>query len=93
MALGSTAGAGPRQWVPEMFQLVAAMKPARASPVVAVFIGVMTCPKMVQVDFASIQHVGLRPLGLLLTLVVSGLIMPFSMAGLAGLFFEHLFTP
>ena len=53
----------------------------------------MVYPMMVTVDFASLRHVGDKPKGLVLTLVVNWLIKPFTMAALAVLFFEYLFAP
>ncbi len=61
--------------------------------VVAVLIWAMVYPMMVAVDFASLAHIGDRPKGLILTLVVNWLIKPFTMAALAVLFFEHVFAP
>jgi len=47
---------------------------------------------MVNVDFASIRHIGDRPKGLIITLAVNWLIKPFTMAALGVLFFEVLFA-
>jgi len=46
----------------------------------------------VNVDFASLRRVGERPKGLAITLLVNWLIKPFTMAGLAVLFFETVFA-
>jgi ACR3 family arsenite transporter len=46
----------------------------------------------VNVDFASLRHVGDRPKGLVITIVVNWLIKPFSMAALGVLFFEVVFV-
>jgi ACR3 family arsenite transporter len=48
----------------------------------------MVYPMMVSVDFASLAHIGEKPKGLVVTLVVNWLVKPFTMAGLALLFFE-----
>ena len=64
---------------------------AKVNFVVAVLIWVMIYPMMVNVDFASLSHIGDRPKGLIITLVVNWLIKPFTMAGLGVLFFEFFF--
>ena len=51
----------------------------------------MIYPMMVNVDFASLSHIGDRPKGMIITLVVNWLIKPFTMAGLGVLFFELVF--
>ncbi|HAJ18992.1 MAG TPA: arsenical-resistance protein, partial [Rhodospirillaceae bacterium] len=52
----------------------------------------MVYPMMVAIDFASLTHIGERPKGLILTLVVNWLIKPFSMAALGVVFFEYVFA-
>jgi ACR3 family arsenite transporter len=47
---------------------------------------------MVNVDFASLRHIGERPKGLVITLVVNWLIKPFTMVALGIVFFEVLFA-
>jgi len=54
----------------------------------AVLIWLMIIPMMMKVDFQSLQNVGRRPQGLVVTLVVNWLIKPFSMAFLAWAFFR-----
>src|SRR5439155_25821368 len=53
----------------------------------------MIIPMMMKVDVASLRHVGKRPKGLFVTLLVNWLVKPFSMALIAWLFFRHLFAP
>ncbi|MCZ4279676.1 ACR3 family arsenite efflux transporter [Kiloniella laminariae] len=77
---------------PAVFQFLAALEYARVNLVVAVLIWAMVYPMMVNVDFASLRHIGDKPKGLVVTLVVNWLIKPFSMAFLAVLFFEGLFA-
>jgi arsenite transporter len=93
VGLGIVAGVGLGLWVPGLFQAVAALEFEHVNLVVAAFIWVMIYPMMIQIDFASIQDVGQRPAGLVLTLVINWLVKPFTMAALAVLFFEHLFAP
>src|SRR3546814_1870531 len=52
----------------------------------------MVFPMMVNVDFASLRHIGDRPKGLIVTIVVNWLIKPFTMAALAVVFFEGVFA-
>ena len=78
--------------IPQVFARVATLEFAEVNLVVAVFIWVMVYPMMVQVDFSSLKHVGRKPKGLILTLVVNWLIKPFSMAALGWLFFKVLFV-
>ncbi|MDJ0654742.1 MAG: ACR3 family arsenite efflux transporter [Xanthomonadales bacterium] len=77
---------------PELFQTVAALEYASVNLVVAVLIWAMVYPMMVNVDFASLSHIGDRPKGLAVTLVVNWLIKPFTMAALGVLFFEVIFV-
>ncbi len=93
VALGIGAGVVLGLWLPGGFQAIAAMEFAQVNLVVAVFIWVMIYPMMIQVDWSAIRHVGRRPQGLFLTLVVNWLIKPFTMAGLGVLFFQYLFAP
>ena len=93
VALGILAGVGIGLVAPGLFQTIAALEIAHVNLVVAVFIWVMIYPMMIQVDFASVKHVGRRPRGLVLTLVVNWLIKPFTMAGLGVLFFQYVFAP
>jgi len=64
---------------------------ANVSIPIAVLIWVMIYPMMLKVDFASLKNVGGNPKGLFVTWVTNWLIKPFTMFGLAGLFFNHVF--
>ena len=75
---------------PNIFKQVAELEFAHVNVLIAICIWVMVYPMMVQVDFSSIKHLGERPKGLILTLVVNWLIKPFTMAGLGWLFFKIL---
>jgi ACR3 family arsenite transporter len=77
---------------PEAFAALAGAEYARVNFVVAVLVWVMIYPMMVSVDFGSLRRVGVRPKGLVITLVVNWLIKPFTMAALGVLFFEHVFA-
>lgn len=77
---------------PAGFTFLAGLEYANVNILVAVLIWLMIYPMMVNVDFSSIKNVGKKPKGLCLTLVVNWLIKPFTMAGLAILFFDYLFA-
>ena len=59
---------------------------------IAVLIWFMIIPMMMKVSFSSLLHVGRRPEGLLVTLVVNWLVKPFSMAFLGWAFFRYIFS-
>ena len=77
---------------PDGFGRLADLEVASVNLVVAVLIWVMIYPMMVNVDFASLRHIGDRPKGLAITLVVNWLVKPFTMAGLGLLFFDVVFA-
>jgi ACR3 family arsenite transporter len=77
---------------PDFFALVASLEYAHVNLVIAVLIWLMIYPMMIQIDFSSIKHVGKKPKGLVLTLVVNWLIKPFTMALLGWLFFKGIFA-
>ncbi|MBL29087.1 MAG: arsenical-resistance protein [Rhodospirillaceae bacterium] len=78
--------------LPGLFSTLAGWEYASVNLPVAVLIWAMVYPMMVNVDFASLRHIGDRPKGLVITLVVNWLIKPFTMAALGVLFFEIVFA-
>jgi len=64
---------------------------AQVSIPIAVLIWVMIYPMMLKVDFKSIKDVGKNPKGLFVTWVTNWLIKPFTMFGIASLFFFVIF--
>ena len=92
VALCIAAGIGLGSTVPELFQFLAGLEYASVNLVVAVLIWGMVYPMMVNVDFASLRHIGDRPKGLAITIVVNWLIKPFTMVVLGVLFFEIVFA-
>lgn len=64
---------------------------ARVSIPMAILIWVMIYPMMMKVDFRSIKNVGRNPKGLFVTWIVNWLIKPFTMYGMASLFFFTVF--
>jgi arsenite transporter len=85
------AGVGLGILSPDLFQFIASLEYANVNFVVAVLIWVMIYPMMVNVDFSSLSHIGDRPKGLIITLVVNWLIKPFTMAALGVFFFTIVF--
>lgn len=64
---------------------------AKVSIPVAILIWLMIYPMMMKVDFKSIRDVGKNPKGLFVTWVTNWLIKPFTMYGIAALFFYVVF--
>ena len=64
---------------------------AKVSIPMAILIWLMIYPMMIRVDFQSIKNVGKSPKGLFVTWVTNWLIKPFSMYGIASLFFFVIF--
>jgi ACR3 family arsenite transporter len=58
---------------------------------IAILIWLMIYPMMLKVDFQSIKNVGKNPKGLFVTWVINWLIKPFTMFGIAWLFFFVIF--
>ena len=58
---------------------------------VAILIWIMIFPMMLKIDFSSVVNALKMPKGLTITLVVNWLIKPFTMFGLAWLFFHVIF--
>ncbi len=92
VALCIASGIGLGDATPGIFEFLAGLEFASVNLVVAVLIWAMVYPMMVNVDFSSLRHIGDRPKGLIITLVVNWLIKPFTMAALGVLFFEVLFV-
>lgn len=64
---------------------------ANVSIPIAILIWIMIYPMMLKVDFQSIRNVGKNPRGLIVTWAANWLIKPFSMFGIAWLFFFVIF--
>lgn len=65
---------------------------ANVSIPIAILIWLMIYPMMLKVDFQSIKNVGKNPKGLFVTWVTNWLIKPFTMFGIAWLFFFVFFN-
>ncbi|MFT5176581.1 MAG: ACR3 family arsenite transporter [Gammaproteobacteria bacterium] len=92
VALCIATGIGLGTLAPGLFQFLAALEAGSVNLVIAVLVWGMVYPMMVNVDFASLRHIGDRPKGLLITVVVNWIIKPFTMVALGVLFFEVLFV-
>jgi ACR3 family arsenite transporter len=92
VALAIALGVGLGNVIPGLFQTLAGLEVASVNLPVAILIWAMVYPMMVGVDFGALSHVGDRPKGLIITLLVNWLIKPFTMAALGVLFFQHVFA-
>jgi len=78
-------------YLPQIPDFLSRFEYAQVSIPVAILIWLMIYPMMLKVDFASIMNVGKNPRGLAVTWVTNWLIKPFSMYGIAYLFFFVIF--
>lgn len=92
VALCIACGIGLGRTAPRLFEILAQWEYASVNLVVALLIWAVVYPMMVNVDFASLRHIGDRPKGLVITLAVNWLIKPFTMAILGVVFFEYIFA-
>lgn len=79
------------KFVPIIPEFLSKFEYANVSIPIAILIWLMIYPMMLKVDFNSIKLVGKNPKGLLITWVVNWLIKPFTMFGVASLFFFGVF--
>lgn len=87
MAAGILIG----RFLPQIPDFLNRFEYARISIPMAILIWLMIYPMMMKVDFKSVKNVGKNPKGLFVTWIVNWLIKPFSMYGIASLFFMVLF--
>lgn len=78
-------------FAPALPELMSRFEYARVSIPMAILIWVMIYPMMLKVDFQSIKNVRKNPKGLFVTWIVNWLIKPFTMYGIASLFFFVVF--
>lgn len=78
-------------YLPQIPNFLKNLEYASVSIPVAILIWLMIYPMMLKVDFASIINVRKNPRGLAVTWVTNWLIKPFSMYGIAYLFFFIIF--
>lgn len=91
VALCIIIGIAVGQWLPIIPQTLSKFEYANVSIPVAFLIWLMIYPMMLKVDFQSVLNVGKRPKGIVVTCVTNWLIKPFTMFGIAYLFFFILF--
>ena len=91
VALCILAGIAVGQWLPAVPATLGKLEYANVSIPVAILIWLMIYPMMLKVDFQSVKNVGRRPKGILITGVTNWLIKPFTMFGIAWLFFFVIF--
>ena len=80
------------KFLPGIPAFLARFEYAQVSIPIAILIWLMIYPMMMKVDFTSLKNVRREPTGLYLTWVVNWLIKPFTMFGIAYLFFYYLFS-
>jgi len=89
------AGVALGTLAPDLTDRVSRLEFGRGSQVnipIAVLIWLMIYPMMLKVDFSAIGGVARKPKGLAVTLFVNWLVKPFSMALLAWVFMQHIFS-
>lgn len=91
VALCIVAGITIGQYIPVIPQILSKFEYANVSIPVAILIWLMIYPMMLKVDFQSVKNVGKKPKGIIVTCVTNWLIKPFTMFGIAWLFFHILF--
>ena len=79
------------KFIPGIPAFLGKLEYANVSIPVAVLIWIMIYPMMMKVDFKSVKDIGKNPKGLFVTWITNWLIKPFSMFGIAWLFFYVIF--
>ena len=92
IGLALLLGLGLGQLAPSFFSTIGELEYANVNLVIAVLVWLMIYPMMLQVDLSSLFRLTQEPKGLLLTTIINWLVKPFTMAVLAVLFFEIVFT-
>jgi ACR3 family arsenite transporter len=89
------AGIAMGKLAPAMTSALGKMEFGKGSQVnvpIAVLIWLMIYPMMLKVDFTALGGIARKPKGLIITLFVNWLVKPFTMAFLAWIFMQHLFS-
>ncbi|MFU8793204.1 MAG: ACR3 family arsenite efflux transporter [Acholeplasmataceae bacterium] len=87
MAIGVLIG----QFIPVIPETIIRFQVYEINLIIGILIWVMIYPMMLKIDFTSVKAVGKSPKGLYLTWVINWLIKPFTMFGIAALFFYVIF--
>lgn len=91
VALCMVAGVLIGKFLPAVPAFLGRFEYAKVSIPIAILVWLMIYPMMLKVDFQSIKNVGKNPKGLFVTWVTNWLIKPFTMFGIAWLFFFVVF--
>ena len=91
VALCIVAGITVGQLLPAIPETLGRWEYANVSIPIAVLIWLMIYPMMLKVDFQSVRNVVRHPKGIVVTCVTNWLIKPFTMFGIAWLFFFVVF--
>lgn len=91
VALCMVVGVLIGKFLPQIPAFLGRFEYANVSIPIAILIWLMIYPMMLKVDFQSIKNVGKNPKGLFVTWVTNWLIKPFTMFGIAWLFFFVIF--
>jgi len=92
VALCMVAGVLIGQFLPQIPAFLGKFEYAKVSIPIAILIWLMIYPMMLKVDFQSVKNVGKNPKGLFITWITNWLIKPFTMFGIAYLFFFIIFS-
>jgi len=79
------------KWLPIIPETLGKLEYANVSIPIAILIWIMIFPMMLKIDFASVVNAVKMPKGLTVTLTVNWLIKPFTMFGIAWLFFYVIY--
>lgn len=79
------------KFIPQIPETLGKFEYANVSIPIAILIWLMIYPMMMKVDFKSVKDVGKNPKGLFVTWITNWLIKPFTMFGIASLFFFVIF--
>ena len=91
VALCIVAGIAVGQLLPAIPETLGRWEYANVSIPIAVLIWLMIYPMMLKVDFQSVRNVARQPRGIVVTCVTNWLVKPFTMFGIAWLFFFIVF--
>ncbi len=91
VALCMVVGVLIGKYIPQIPEFLGTFEYANVSIPIAILIWIMIYPMMMKVDFKSVKNVTKNPKGLFVTWTVNWLIKPFTMFGIASLFFFVVF--
>ena len=91
VALCIVAGIAVGQLLPTIPETFGRWEYANVSIPIAVLIWLMIYPMMLKVDFQSVRNVARQPKGIIVTCTTNWLVKPFTMFGIAWLFFFVVF--